>query len=113
MKSYTGTGYTIYAHVNKQNGKMYIGQTKAEDLTRRWTGGNGYKGCNYFYAAIQKYGWNGFDHVILQTGLTADEANVYEQAYISFFETTQVNAVIIFKKGANTPNVFLMRRARN
>lgn len=87
MKSYTGTGYTIYAHVNKQNGKMYIGQTKAEDLTRRWTGGCGYKGCKYFYSAIQKYGWDGFDHVILQTGLTADEVNEYERAYISFFET--------------------------
>lgn len=90
MKSYTGTGYTIYAHVNKQNGKMYIGQTCQTDLTRRWTGGNGYKECPHFYAAIQKYGWDGFDHVILQTGLTAEEANAYEQGYISFFETNTV-----------------------
>lgn len=90
MKSYTGTGYTIYAHVNKQNGKMYIGQTCQTDLTRRWTGGNGYKECPHFYAAIQKYGWDEFDHVILQTGLTAEEANAYEQGYISFFETNTV-----------------------
>ena len=47
MKSYTGKGYTIYCHENRINGKIYIGQTKAEDLTRRWTGGNGYKGITY------------------------------------------------------------------
>lgn len=88
MKSYTGTGYTIYAHVNKQNGKMYIGQTCQRNLKHRWENGVSYSMCTHFYSAIQKYGWDGFDHVILQTGLTAEEANAYERAYISFFETT-------------------------
>lgn len=51
--------YTIYMHRNKINGKSYIGQTfqKPEE---RWKNGAGYKSCTYFYAAIQKYGWNNF-----------------------------------------------------
>ena len=87
MKSYTGTGYTIYAHINKVNGKMYIGQTKQQDLTRRWTGGHGYEGCPRFYRAIKKYGWDSFDHEIWKTGLTKEEADAYEKVYISFFES--------------------------
>ena len=35
MKSYTGTGYTIYAHINKVNGKMYIGQPRQIKYRKR------------------------------------------------------------------------------
>ena len=75
MKSFTGVGYSIYKHTNRFNGKCYIGQTKCEDLTRRWTGGNGYKECKHFHNAILKYGWKSFAHEILETGLTAEQAN--------------------------------------
>lgn len=88
MKSYTGKGYTIYCHENRINGKLYIGQTRCQDLTRRWTGGHGYEGCPHFYAAIQKYGWKNFSHIILRTGLTKTEADEYEKIYINFFDTT-------------------------
>lgn len=87
MRSYTGTGYTIYAHINKANGKMYIGQTRQANLKRRWNGGSSYSGCTHFYAAIKKYGWDGFEHEIWKTGLTKEEADAYERVYINFFET--------------------------
>lgn len=101
MKSYTGKGYTIYCHENRINGKIYIGQTKAEDLTRRWTGGNGYKGCPHFYAAIQKYGWKNFTHSILKTGLTKEEADAYEKIYISFFGADDENRGYNIQEGGH------------
>ncbi len=101
MKSYTGKGYTIYCHQNRINGKLYIGQTRCQDLTRRWTGGHGYEGCPHFYAAIQKYGWNNFSHNILRTGLTKSEADEYEKIYINFFDTTNPNFGYNIREGGH------------
>lgn len=89
MKRYVGRGYTVYAHTNKTNYKTYFGQTSCEDLTRRWAGGGGYKGCPVFYNAIKKYGWDGFTHEIIKTGLTKDEADALEKECIWFFRTDE------------------------
>lgn len=89
MKQYTGTGYTIYKHTNRINGKCYIGQTKREDLTRRWTGGHGYKGCTYIANAIKKYGWNNFTHEILVTGLSKEEADCLEREFIALYRSNE------------------------
>lgn len=79
--------YTIYCHRNKLNNKMYIGQT-CQNPNRRWRNGNGYKHNPYFYNAIQKYGWDSFEHIILADNLTKEEANFYEQFYIVTYNTT-------------------------
>lgn len=59
-------GY-IYAHINKQNNKVYVGQT-IQNINTRF-GNNGYNynynRNNLFYNAIQKYGWNNFEHKII------------------------------------------------
>lgn len=59
-------GY-IYAHINKQNNKVYIGQTIQNINTRFGNDGNNYNynRNNLFYNAIQKYGWNNFEHKII------------------------------------------------
>ena len=54
--------FLVYKHTNKENGKVYIGITSQEPK-RRWQNGAGYYGT-YFYYAIQKYGWDGFEHDI-------------------------------------------------
>lgn len=61
-------GY-IYAHINKQNNKVYIGQTIQEPNIRFGNNGNNYKynRNTLFYDAIQKYGWNNFEHKIIYT----------------------------------------------
>jgi len=61
-------GY-IYAHINKQNNKVYIGQTIQNPNTRFGNDGNNYNynRNNLFYNAIQKYGWNNFEHKIIYT----------------------------------------------
>lgn len=79
--------YCIYKHTNKINGKIYVGQAKGNP-ENRWNNGWGYKGCTYFYNAIQKYGWNNFDHEILIDGLTLEEANIKEVSLIRELDAT-------------------------
>lgn len=81
--------YIVYAHINKENGKMYIGQT-CNIPEKRWANGNGYRG-QMFYNAIQKYSWDGFDHEIIATNLTKDEANNFEMLLIEKLNTTNIN----------------------
>lgn len=78
----------IYIHINKTNGKVYIGQTVSPK--KRWgLTGNQYKRSNpHFYRAIQKYGWVGFLHVIYRTGLSTSEANIIEQQLILSYKST-------------------------
>ncbi|WWT40094.1 hypothetical protein [Staphylococcus phage PT1-1] len=69
--------YVLYEHVNKKNGKKYIGITN--DISVRWrNNGIAYKPydkhAGVFWLAIQKYGWDGFEHNILVEGLTFEEA---------------------------------------
>lgn len=79
--------YIIYIHKNKVNGKVYIGQT-CETLARRARGGYGYKGCPHFYNAIQEYGWDNFEHLILEENLTSNEADIREAFWIEAFNST-------------------------
>lgn len=76
--------YCIYAHINKINGKIYIGQTK--DYKRRCFPAN-YIGCKKFYHAIQKYGWNNFKHIIILDNLTIEESNLFEEELIKKYNT--------------------------
>ena len=78
--------YCIYVHINKINNKVYVGQTNQKPQYRWGKNGNGYKHQD-FYKAILKYGWNNFEHKILETGLTLAEANIKEQEYIQKFDS--------------------------
>lgn len=78
--------YVLYEHRNKLNGKRYIGVTN--NITKRWCGkGKHYDGCPYFWAAIQKYGWDNFEHKVLIYDLTREEASRLEKHFIERFRT--------------------------
>jgi group I intron endonuclease len=79
--------YCIYIHKNKINNKVYIGQT-CQKPEYRWNHGKGYERQSYFYSAIQKYGWNNFEHEILKNNLTLEEANYWEEYYIEQYNST-------------------------
>lgn len=83
--------YIVYCHTNKINGKKYIGQIKLSP-ERRW-GKNGcnYSGSRHFFGAIQKYGWNNFDHEIIASNLTLEEANNFESLLIQKLNTQNPN----------------------
>jgi hypothetical protein len=56
----------LYIHKNKINDKCYVGQTTKVNPKHRWgKNGNQYHTQLKFYNAIQKYGWNNFEHMIL------------------------------------------------
>lgn len=79
--------YLIYKHTNKINGKSYIGQT-SQKATRRWRNGYGYKESPIFYAAIKKYGFDNFNHEILEENIiTKALANQREQYWIAYYHT--------------------------
>lgn len=73
--------YCIYIHKNKINNKVYVGQTSNKPQYR-WNKGEGYKTSTLFYNAIQKYGWDNFQHIVLYTDLSLEEANSLEQYLI-------------------------------
>lgn len=83
---YNGT-YTVYCHINKTNGKKYVGITK-RPVEKRWSNGRGYNGNSIFRKAINKYGWDNFDHEIIASKLTKQEAENFERLLIKKLNTT-------------------------
>lgn len=75
--------YAVYLHKNKTNGKVYVGVT-GQNPKSRWKSGNGYKNKE-FKEDIEKYGWDGFEHIILHEGLEEQEALNKERELIAFF----------------------------
>ena len=82
--------YCVYVHINKINKKRYVGQTCQFPPEKRW-GPNGRNYLSqkngkyvhpYFANAILKYGWDGFEHIILKNNLDEKEAEYWEKYYI-------------------------------
>ena len=91
MEIYNDT-YCVYVHINKINGKKYVGQTIYGDYPkRRWRNGTGYSNQLYFYNAIQKYGWDNFEHEIVASNLTKEEADNFEKLLIKHLYTSDKN----------------------
>lgn len=82
--------YKVYMHTNKLNNKKYIGITK-QPVERRWKKGWGYDKNTYIWKAIQKYGWDNFDHDILEENLTHKEANEKERYYIEYYNSSNAS----------------------
>ncbi len=79
--------YTVYAHINKINGKTYIGTTK-RDVRDRWRKGKRYEPNKEFYNDIIKYGWDeGFYHEIIAGNLTEKEGYNFEKLLIEKLDT--------------------------
>lgn len=85
--------YVVYKHTNKTNGKMYVGIT-SQNVKDRWGKGSKYH-SQYFGNAIKKYGWDGFDHLIIASGLTKEDACEMERILIKTYDLTNP------KKGYN------------
>lgn len=80
MEIYNDT-YCVYMHTNNINGKKYVGMT-CQKPEKRWNSGKGYINNVYFYSAIQKYGWDNFEHDVIASNLTKEEADNFEKLLI-------------------------------
>lgn len=95
--------YTVYVHTNKINNKKYVGITSQKPQWR-WNNGKGYQTQPKFYNAIRKYGWDGFTHTILHTGLTKEQAATLEQSYIAHYDS--INNGYNVSIGGETPVLY-------
>ena len=82
--------YVVYVHINKTNGKRYYGITGMKP-EYRWNHGKGYVNNKYFSRAINKYGWDGFEHIIVARNLSKDEATWLEIELIAAYDTTNID----------------------
>lgn len=57
------------------------------DPKKRWNNGRGYSAQPLFSRAINKYGWESFEHVVLCEVSSREDANFLEQWFIDKFDT--------------------------
>lgn len=74
-------------HTNNTNGKIYIGITARKPSVRFGSNGSGYEKCPRFWNAIQKYGWENFNHTIIAEELTKEEAENLEISLIKEYKS--------------------------
>ena len=79
--------FIVYEHKNKINGMRYIGITSCSPDKRWGKNGSHYKKNTHFWNAIQKYGWDGFEHNILYSGLSMQDACIKEKEIIEKYQT--------------------------
>lgn len=81
--------FCVYIHENISNGKVYVGITSQKPQNRFRENGKGYFAgyhkATAFQNAILKYGWYGFRHIVVATGLSAERARFAERGIIRLF----------------------------
>lgn len=87
---YSNKKYFVYRHI-VPNGKMYIGITSKSSPELRWgVGGKAYSKSNkHFWYAIQKYGWDNIEHIVVAHSLTVDQACNLESYLIYKYNSMQ------------------------
>lgn len=78
--------FCVYCHISP-SGKMYVGIT-CKNPKIRWNYGYGYSKNPHFFKAIKKYGWDAFQHIILASGLSMQEASDMEIKLIKKYDLT-------------------------
>ena len=86
--------WKVYAHIvpkeisKYEHDKYYIGIT-SQPLLKRWKcDGSGYKRQQVFWNAIQKYGWDNMEHILISDNLTHSEACEAEIKLIQEYNST-------------------------
>lgn len=99
--------YSVYMHIFP-NGKRYIGITSNE-VNRRWEKGSGYKKQAKMKNAINKYGWENIEHIVLLCNLSKEEACKKEIELIAKYDTTNINNGYNISSGGYTGNIGIRR----
>lgn len=105
--------FTVYMHRNRINDKKYIGITKQNTKYRWRSDGSGYIHSPYFAKAIEKYGWDNFEHIILHSNVDETTAKKLEQYYIKYYNTRQnQNGYNMTAGGDGTFNIIVTQETR-
>ena len=78
--------YSVYIHTVIANNKKYVGQCVGDPHKRWGCSGHRYKG-QFFYRAIEKYGWENMTHIIVADNLTQEQADDLEIKLIAKYKT--------------------------
>lgn len=92
--------YVVYMHTTPNN-KKYIGITSKNPIKRWGCNGNRYK-TQFFYKAIQKYGWDNIEHKILFANLSKKEAEQKEIELIKKYKSNQKEYGYNVENGGNS-----------
>ena len=95
------SNYSVYCHTSP-TGKKYVGITSTAP-EKRWRYGRGYEDNFHFYRAIQKYGWESFDHEILHTDLSKEDAMQIEMDLVREWKLTDRQYGYNLREGGNGP----------
>ena len=88
------------------NGKRYVGITSQRPENRWGVNGNNYKNkCPHFWNAIQKYGWDNFDHLVVERHLSKEDACAMEIELIRIFNTQDRNHGYNTMSGGTAPSI--------
>ena len=79
--------YSLYVHIAPNN-KLYFGITHLKPNYRYGKNGKGYSNCTLFWRAIQKHGWENFQHIVLLENLSKEMACLCEQYLIAKYQST-------------------------
>lgn len=83
-----GNDYFVYMHVFP-NDKVYIGITSQNPPEKRWLdSGVGYKPQPRMWRAIQKYGWENVEHIIIARYVNIETAKNMEIDLIAMYDST-------------------------
>ena len=82
--------FSVYLH-KSPSGKVYVGITKKRRVKDRWDNGNGYRNNIIFYRAINKYGWDNIEHIVLFNNLTESRAKSLEIDLIRHYKNLGIS----------------------
>ena len=97
------TEYKIYLLRCRITGKSYVGVTSMS-LEERWHNGQGYKNQPVIYEDICEYGWNNFEHILIDTAFTYKESREKERFYIKTMNSLFPNGYNIISGETGLPN---------
>ena len=98
--------YKIYVLKCRATGKSYVGVTSTS-LEERWHDGQGYKNQPIIYNDICEYGWNNFEHSLIDTAFTYKESREKERFYIKTMNSLFPNGYNIISGETGLPNRLL------
>ena len=100
--------YFVYVHIFPNN-KKYIGIT-SQTTQRRWRNGKGYKSQKMLTRAINKYGWDNIEHIVLFKNLTQEEAEQKEIELIDKYKTNVRKYGYNIELGGNCAKGYHLRK---